>query len=106
MVIQYLSVLSKLLLVCAGQTGRLFNVSDLASLFVISRPTIKEYVALLEQIFLIEQSQSCYNNRISRLIKTPKMHLTDTDLACSLLNVNADDLQKDQKSSGATSGNL
>ena len=94
--IQHISVLPKLLQLCAGQTGRLFNVSDLASPFAISRPTIKEYVALLEQIFLIEQIQPWHNNRLSRLIKTPKMHLTDTGLACSLLNLTAENLRQDR----------
>ncbi|MBL4630869.1 MAG: ATP-binding protein [Paraglaciecola sp.] len=94
--IQNMSLLPKLLALCASQTGRLFNVSDLASPFAISRPTIKEYVALLEQIFLVEQIQPWHNNRLSRLIKTPKMHLTDTGLACSLLNVKAKDLQHDR----------
>jgi len=94
--IQHVSVLPKLLQLCAGQTGRLFNVSDLASPFEISRPTIKEYIVLLEQIFLIEQIQPWHSNRLSRLIKTPKMHLADTGLACSLLNAKAENLHQDR----------
>lgn len=94
--IQNVSILPKLLQLCASQTARLFNVSDLASPFSVSRPTIKEYIALLEQIFLVEQIQPWHTNRLSRLIKTPKIHLTDTGLACALLNVKSDDLDKDR----------
>lgn len=36
-----------------------------------------------------------YTNRLGRLIKTPKIHLTDTALTCSLLNVKAKNLQPD-----------
>lgn len=89
-------ILPKLLALAASQTARLFNASDLASPFSISRPTIREYLALLEQLFLIEQLQPWHSNRLSRLIKTPKMHLADTGLACSLLGVNSQSLWQDK----------
>jgi hypothetical protein len=52
--IQHINVIPKLLRLCASQTAKLFNVSGLASPFNISRPTIKEYIGLLEQLFLVE----------------------------------------------------
>jgi predicted AAA+ superfamily ATPase len=94
--IKNLVILPKLLALAASQTARLFNAADLASPFSISRPTIREYLALLEQMFLIEQLQPWHSNRLSRLIKTPKMHLADTGLACSLLGVNSQSLWKDK----------
>jgi len=94
--IHNLDILPKLLSLAASQTARLFNSADLASPFSISRPTIREYLALLEQIFLIEQLQPWHSNRLSRLIKTPKMHLSDTGLACSLLGVNSTSLWQDK----------
>jgi predicted AAA+ superfamily ATPase len=94
--IRNLDILPKLLALAASQTARLFNSTDLASPFSISRPTIREYLALLEQIFLIEQLQPWHTNRLSRLIKTPKMHLADTGLACALLGVNSQSLWKDK----------
>ena len=48
--IRSLDTLSRLLELAAGQTGRLFNVSELASPFQLSRPTIREYLTLLERI--------------------------------------------------------
>ena len=94
--VQHINIMPKLLQLCASQTAKLFNVSDLASPFSISRPTIKDYIGLLEQLFLVEQIQPWHNNRISRLIKTPKMHLTDTGLVCALLNVNASNIKADR----------
>jgi len=38
----------------AGQTARLVNVAEMASAFQLSRPTIRDYVVLLERIFLLE----------------------------------------------------
>lgn len=94
--IKNLEILPKLLALSASQTARLFNASDLASPFGISRPTIRDYLALLEQIFLIEQLQPWHSNRLSRLIKTPKMHMSDTGLACSLMGINSQSLWKDK----------
>lgn len=94
--IRNLDSLPRLLALAAGQTARLFNATDLAAPFAISRPTIREYLALLEQIFLIEQLQPWHSNRLSRLIKTPKMHLTDTGLVCSLLGINHQALWQDK----------
>lgn len=94
--IRNLESLPKLLALAASQTARLFNATDLAASFAISRPTIREYLALLEQIFLIEQLQPWHNNRLSRLIKTPKLHFSDTGLACALLGINSQSLWQDK----------
>ena len=40
--------LPRLLQLAAGQTARLLNVADLAAPFQLSRPTIRDYVTLLE----------------------------------------------------------
>jgi len=94
--IRNLDSLPKLLTLAASQTARLFNATDLAAPFAISRPTIREYLALLEQIFLLEQLQPWHSNRLSRLIKTPKLHLSDTGLACALLGIRSQNLWQDK----------
>jgi len=98
--IHKLDVLPRLLALSAGQTARLFNATDLASPFSLSRPTIREYLALLEQVFLIEQLLPWHNNRLSRLIKTPKLHLADTGLASALLGINSKTLWQDKSLQG------
>ena len=92
-----LDVMPRLLTAAAGQTGQLCNISDLASPFQVSRPTIREYVTILSRMFLLEELPSWHSNRLKRLVKTPKIHLTDTGLACSILNVTASDLRDDRK---------
>jgi predicted AAA+ superfamily ATPase len=95
-----LDVLPRLLTFAAGQTARLINVSDLAAPFQLSRPTIREYVTLLERIFLLEELPPWHSNRLSRLIKTPKLHLTDTGVACALLGLDAAALSADRSTLG------
>jgi uncharacterized protein len=94
--ISSLDALPRLLQLAAGQTARLLNVSELAAPFQLSRPTIRDYVTLLERIFLIELLPPWHSNRLSRLVKTPKLHLGDTGLAASLLGVDAGALTKDR----------
>ena len=98
--IRALDVLPRLLTLCAGQTAQLFNVSELASPFKVSRPTIGEYVTLLERVFLVELLPPWHTNRQHRLIKTPKMHVVDTGVACALLGLDEDSLTRDRSTMG------
>lgn len=91
-----LEALSRLMALAAGQTSRLLNVAELAAPFQLSRPTIRDYVVLLERVFLLDELPSWHSNRLSRLVKTPKLHVGDTGLACALLGVDAAALAADR----------
>ncbi len=94
--IRSLDILPRILALASAQTACLFNLSDLAAPFQLSWPTIRDYVELLERIFLLERLQPWHSNRMKRLIKTPKLHMGDTGLACSLLGVDARTLWADR----------
>jgi predicted AAA+ superfamily ATPase len=98
--IRSLDVLPPLLERAAAQSARLFNINELASPFQLSYPTIREYITLLERVFLLEELRPWHTNRISRLIKTPKLHLGDSGLACVLLGLDAEALAKDRTELG------
>lgn len=91
-----LDALPRLLALAAGQTARMLNVTDLAAPFQLSRPTIRDYVTLLERVFLLEQLAPWHSNRMSRLVKTPKLHLGDSGVACALLGLDAESLWQDR----------
>lgn len=98
--IRSLDVMPSLVRLAAARTAKLFNVSELASAFQLTRPTIAEYLALLENIFLVERLQPWYTNHTSRLIKTPKLHIGDTGLACALLGLSSVRLNEDRTQLG------
>lgn len=98
--IRRLDVLPRLLSLAAGHTACLLNVSDLASPFQLSRPTIRDYITLLERVFLLELLPPWHSNRLSRLIKTPKLHVGDTGLACALLGLDTAALTQDRVALG------
>jgi len=91
-----LDTLPRLLALAASHTARLLNVSDLAAPFQLTRPTIHEHVTLLERVFLVERLPPWHTNRLSRLVKTPKLHIGDTGVACALLGVDAATLQRER----------
>jgi predicted AAA+ superfamily ATPase len=83
--IQSLSAIPGLLHFAAAQTAQLFNVSKLAAALSLSRPTVSDYLTLLERIFLVQLLPAWSANRQRRLVKTPKIHLADSGLAAALL---------------------
>jgi predicted AAA+ superfamily ATPase len=84
-----LDVVPRLLELAAGQTARLFNVSELAGPFGLSRPTVRDYLSLLERVFLVDLLPPWHVRQINRLVKTPKLHLGDTGVASALLRLDA-----------------
>ncbi len=98
--IRQLDALPRLLTFAAGQSAQLLNISSLASPFQVSRPTIKDYLTLLEQIFLLESLPPWHSNQLKRLVKTPKLHLGDTGLVASLLGLTFESLKKDRTALG------
>ena len=51
---------------------------------------------LLERLFLLERLAPWHSNRLKRLVRTPKLHIGDTGLACALLAADAETLQADR----------
>ncbi len=91
-----LDAVPRLLALIGAQTARLLNVSDLSVPLGLSRPTVRDYVTLLERVFLVDELPPWHGNRLSRLVKTPKVHLGDSGLACALLGLDAAALTADR----------
>lgn len=98
--IRELDAMPRLLAAAASQTARLFNLADLAAPFQLSRPTIQDYIALLERVFLLGRLPAWSTNRLNRLVHAPKLHLCDTGLICALLGVDSTTLYTDRSLMG------
>jgi predicted AAA+ superfamily ATPase len=94
--IHSLDALPRLLTLAASHTAQLLNVSDLAAPFQMTRQTIYDYVTVLERIFLLDRLLPWHRNRVSRLVKTAKLHIGDTGLACALLGIDATALYEER----------
>lgn len=95
--IRSLDVLPRLLQLAAGQTAHLMNIAELAGPFQLTRPTISEYVTLLERVFLLEYLPSWHTNLLKRLVKSSKLHMGDTGVAAALLGLDSAALLKNRK---------
>ncbi len=82
--IDQLDRLPRLLNVLAEHAGQLINNSSFGSALGLSGVTAQKYVAILERLFLIKTLAPWSNNRLSRLVKTPKLHFIDTGLLAAL----------------------
>lgn len=98
--ISNLDSMPKILQLAAAQSAQLLNMSTIAASFQMTRQTTAAYFTLLKNVFLIDVLPAWHNNRSSRLIKTPKVHITDTGLAAALLGMNAVRLDADRSMLG------
>jgi len=81
----YLRELPRLLRLCAARTSGELNIADLARDLGLSRPTTDSYLAHLEAVFLIQTIPAWSTNLTARVVRRPKLAITDTGLAARLL---------------------
>lgn len=72
----------------AHLNGQLFNASSIAKSLGVTVPTIKRYVNFLEEAFLLQSLHPFHYNMQKRLVKSPKIYLSDTGILHFLLGIN------------------
>jgi predicted AAA+ superfamily ATPase len=82
--IDQLDRLPRLLDVLAEHAGQMVNHSSFGAALGLSSITAQKYVAILERLYLIRTLVPWSNNRLNRLVKTPKLHFLDTGLLAAL----------------------
>ncbi|MDD4589986.1 MAG: ATP-binding protein [Parabacteroides sp.] len=79
--------LRRLLTMCAHNQGQLFNSSKLGESLGVTYQTIRRYIDLMEQTFIIRSLPPLEKNIKKRLIKSPKIYVRDSGLLHRLLQV-------------------
>jgi hypothetical protein len=92
--IQDLTAVPRLLQLLAGRTATLHNQSEISRAGGIANSTLSRYMTLLKTTFLLYELPAWSANLGKRLVKAPKLFMTDTGLACHLLDMDAARLQK------------
>ncbi len=93
--IEGLLELPRLLTSIALRTGSTLNVAGLAQQIGVARRTLDRYLALLQTAYLVVPLPAWFRNIEKRLIKAPKLYLTDTGLMSHLLGMDSVRLQQD-----------
>lgn len=83
--VSYLRELPRLLRLCAARTAGELNVSDLARDLGVTRDVADTQLAHLEAVFLIQTVPAWSTNLTARVVRRPKLVVTDTGLAARLL---------------------
>jgi len=87
------NTLGRLWRMLAHNHGQTLNASKLADSMGSGSHTIRKYVDLLEQTFVIRALQPYYINNKKRLVKSPKVYIRDSGLLHALLDIeNMEDL--------------
>jgi len=92
--IDHPDLMAKLVRLTAFYAGKLVNLTELGSKLGLDGLTIKKYLGLLEQLFLVEQLPAWHTNEYKRLVKTPKLHSIDTGMMCAVRGLNRERLLK------------
>ena len=71
----------------AHLNGQLFNATSLGNSLGLTSPTVKRYVDFLEEAFLLKSLHPFSWNISKRLVKSPKVYLTDTGILHYLTGV-------------------
>jgi predicted AAA+ superfamily ATPase len=82
-----LATFRRFLALLASRHGQILNKTDLAAPLGVSVPTIGEWLHILEVTGQIILVPPYFENFGKRLIKSPKMYIGDSGLACYLLGV-------------------
>ncbi len=69
---------------CALRTGQVVNYHDLGRDATVSPATVKDWLSLLEDGFLIKLLSPYFTNRTKRMTKNPKLYFLDAGLAAWL----------------------
>jgi predicted AAA+ superfamily ATPase len=82
-----LATFRRFLALVASRHGQILNKTDLAAPLGVSVPTITQWLGVLETTAQVLIVPPFYENLGKRLIKSPKVYVADSGLACHLLGI-------------------
>ena len=71
----------------AHNQGQILNQSKLGTSLGVSSVTIKHYISILEETFMIRSLKPYFANTKKRMVKSPKIYIRDSGLVHALLDI-------------------
>ncbi len=85
--------------------GQVWNAAELARSMSVSEPTVRRYLDILQDVFMVRILQPWHTNLKKRQVKSPKIYFRDSGLLHSLLGIRTShDLQTHPKSGASWEG--
>ena len=84
-----LSQFKKFIQFCAIYSGQMLNMESISREIGVSANTIKSWLSILENSFIIHLLEPDTNNLGRSIVKTPKLYFVDVGLLCYLLRIDS-----------------
>ena len=94
--IEKLDRLPRFLRAVAQTAGQMCNYTQLGGQIGLDGKTVSRYLGVFEQMYLIRRLDVWARNRLSRVVKTPKLQFIDSGLLATLLDLGAEEVQRDR----------
>lgn len=98
--VEKLDGMSRLFRTLAHHSGRLVNFAQAGGRIGLDEKTVRKYVAVFEQLFIVRRVEPWMRSRLKRLVKTPRLHFVDSGLLAATLGATALRIAKDRASLG------
>ncbi len=104
--IEGLIEMPRLLSLLASRAAGILNVAEVSRSLALPQMTVSRYMSLLDKVFLIESLPAWSGSLKSRLVKAPKIFITDTGLLSYLQGLNLKKLNNEPTLTGSLTENF
>jgi len=94
--IDKLDQLPRFLRALAQTAGQMCNYTQLGAQVGLDGKTAPRYLGVFEQMYLLKRVDVWARNRLKRVAKTPKLQFIDAGLLAALLDLSAEEVQRDR----------
>lgn len=94
--IEKLQQLPRYLNALAVVSGQMCNYTQLGAQVGLDGKTAAKYMGVFEQMYLLKRVEVWANNRLNRVVKSPKLQFIDSGLLAAIHNLGADEVQRDR----------
>lgn len=98
--IEKLDQLPRLLRALAQTAGQMCNYTQVGGQLGLDGKTVARYIGVFEQMYLLRRIDVWARNRLSRVVKTPKLQFVDSGLLATLLDLESVETQQDRSRFG------
>ena len=91
----------RVLRLAAARSAALTNLSSIGRELGIDHKTVANHLQSLELLYMVVRLPAWHANLGHRVIRSPKLHIADTGMLCSLIGVDAKRLEEDGSVAGS-----
>ena len=99
--LEKLDHLPRFLRALAQTAGQMCNFTKLGGQVQLDGKTAAKYLSVFEQMYLLKRVDVWSTNKLSRIVKTPKLQFVDSGLLAALLEITVDEVKQDRTRFGA-----